>query len=67
MLGVAGNVGYCNHVLALMLKICKYTLYDCKSTKDLCQDDDQSPTLACTSELQKWHNKGGGKTLCQNL
>ena len=45
---VAGNVGYCNHVLELMLKICKYT-HDCKSTKDLCQDDDQNPLVACTS------------------
>ena len=60
---VAGNVGYCNHVLALMLKMCKYTLYDCKSTKDLCQDGDENPALACTSELQKWHNKGGRKNI----
>lgn len=60
---VAGTVGFCNHVLALMLKSCKYTLYDCKSTKDLCQDQDQNPGVACTSELQKWHNKGGGKNI----
>ncbi|KAJ7386715.1 hypothetical protein OS493_006727 [Desmophyllum pertusum] len=58
-----GTVGFCNHVLALMLKSCKYTLYDCKSTKDLCQDQDQNPGVACTSELQKWHNKGGGKNI----
>lgn len=26
----AGKSGFCNHVLALMLKMCKYTLYNCK-------------------------------------
>lgn len=60
---VAGKVGFCNHILALMLKMCKFTLYDCQSTKDLCQDEDQNPAMACTSELQKWHNKGGGKNI----
>ena len=60
---VAGTVGYCNHILALMLKLCKYTLYDCKSTKDLCKDKDETEGLACTSELQKWHRKGGGSNI----
>ena len=26
----AGKVGYCNHTLALMLKICKYSLFESK-------------------------------------
>ncbi|KAK3728939.1 hypothetical protein QZH41_016803, partial [Actinostola sp. cb2023] len=60
---VAGAVGYCNHILALMFKVCKYTTYECKSTNDLCQENDQNPTLACTSELQKWHKKGGGSNI----
>ena len=56
----AGKVGYCNHVLALMFKACKFTLYDSKATDDLCQDEDEQPDLACTSQLQKWHKKGRG-------
>ncbi|CAH3177911.1 unnamed protein product [Porites evermanni] len=56
----AGKVGYCNHVLALMFKACKFSLFDSKSTDDLCQDDDELPDLACTSQLQKWHKKGRG-------
>ena len=56
----AGKVGYCNHVLALMFKACKFSLFDSKSTDDLCQDDDEQPDLACTSKLQKWHKKGRG-------
>ena len=31
----AGNVGYCNHVLALMFKACKFSFYDSKNTDDL--------------------------------
>jgi hypothetical protein len=57
---VAGTVGHCNHILALMFKLCKYTLSKCKSTKDLCEEEDETAGLACTSELQKWHRKGGG-------
>ena len=45
----AGKVGYCNHVLALMFKACKFSLFDSKSTEDLCQKDDEQPDLACTS------------------
>ena len=56
----AGKVGYCNHILALMFKSCKFSLFDSKSTDDLCQDDDELPDLACTSQLQKWHKKGRG-------
>ena len=47
----AGKVGYCNHILALMFKACKFTLFDSKSTDDLCQDDDEKQDLACTSQL----------------
>ena len=45
----AGKVGYCIHVLALMFKACKFSLFDSKSTDDLCQDNDEQPDLACTS------------------
>ncbi|PFX34808.1 hypothetical protein AWC38_SpisGene320 [Stylophora pistillata] len=30
---------------------------------DLFHEDDQNPTAACTSELQKWHKKGGGSNI----
>lgn len=54
----AGKVGYCNHTLALMLKICKYSLFESKTTEDLRDELDENPTLACTSKLQSWHKKG---------
>ena len=56
---VAGKVGFCNHISALLLKICKFTLFEAKSTKDLCEEKDEHPELARTSQLQKWHKNGG--------
>ena len=56
----AGKVGYCNHVLALMFKACKFSLFDSANTDDLCHDDDEQSDVACTSQLQKWHKKGRG-------
>ena len=52
---VAGQVGYCNHISALMLKLCKFSLFEAKTAKDLCEENDENPTVACTSKLQKWH------------
>lgn len=60
---VAGAVGFCNHVLALMMKVCKFTLYECKSVSDLENEDDMQPKQACTSMLQRWHRKGRGDTI----
>ena len=60
---VAAKVGFCNHISALMLKICKFTLLEVKSTKDLCEERDENPDLACTSQLQKWHKKRGGENI----
>ena len=60
---VAGKVGFCNHISALMLKICKFTLLEVKSTKGLCEEKDENPDLACTSQLQKWHKKRGGDNI----
>ena len=60
---VAGKVGFCNHISALMLKICKFTLFEAKSTKDLFEEKDENPELACTSQLQKWHKKRGGENI----
>ena len=51
----AGKSGFCNHILALMLKVCKYSLYDCKDVRDLKDEEDENPTEACTSALQNWH------------
>ena len=60
---VAGKVGFCNHVLAFMFKMCKFTLYNCTSVKELSEEQDQQSSLACTSQLQQWHKKGGGKNI----
>ena len=60
---VAGKTGYCNHALALMLKMCKYSLYESNSTLDLHDDADQNSKEACTSKLQTWHRKGRGDTI----
>ena len=46
---VAGKVGFCNHISALLLKICKFTLFEAKSTNYLCEEKDENPELACTS------------------
>lgn len=55
---VAGNVGFCNHVLALMLKVCKFSLFECKSVQDLDTEDDMNPKQTCTERLQQWHHRG---------
>ena len=60
---VAGKPGYCNHLLALMLEICKFSLFESRSTEDLVNDADQNPEEACTSRLQTWHRKGRGDTI----
>ena len=54
----AGKVGYCNHTLALMLKICKYSLFESKTTDNLKDEVDENLALACTSKLQSWHKNG---------
>ena len=38
---VAGKVGFCNHVLAFMFKLCKFSLFNCSTTKDLSEEDDE--------------------------
>ena len=60
---MAGKVGFCNHVLTLMFKMCKYTLFSATTTKDLSDEQDQQSSVACTSQLQQWHKKGGGKNI----
>ena len=50
---VAGAVGFCIHVLAFMMKVCNFTLYECKSVSDLENEDDMQPKQACTSMLQQ--------------
>ncbi|CAH3041498.1 unnamed protein product [Pocillopora meandrina] len=57
---VAGKVGFCNHILALLMKICKFSLYECKTVHELENEEDMQPKQACTSSLQRWHRKGRG-------
>ena len=59
----AGKVGFCNHVLALMMQLRKYTLYECKDTRDLNEEEDMCPKVACTSLLQLWHKVGRGDNI----
>ena len=63
---VAGKVGFCHHISALMLKIYKFRLYKSKTTKDL-RNEDENPQLACTSQLQQWNQKGGGENIVLKL
>ena len=42
----AGEVGYCNHTLTLLLKICNYSLFESKTTEDLKDELDENPALA---------------------
>lgn len=51
----AGKSGFCNHILALMMKICKYSSYDCKDVRDLKDKEDENPSKVCISALQNWH------------
>lgn len=51
----AGKSGFCNHVLAFMMKVCKYSLFNCKDVRDLRDEEDENPSTACTSALQSWH------------
>lgn len=60
---ISGNAGLCNHMIGLMFKLCKFTIYKCTVTTDLSHEADQQATLACTSKLQQWHQKGGGKKI----
>ena len=65
---VAGKVGFCNHISALMLKVCKFALFETKSTKDLNQEQDENPELACISQLENGRRKVAVKTLfCNQL
>ena len=48
----SGKFNSCNHTRALMLKICKYSLFESKTTENLNDEFDENPSLACTSTLQ---------------
>ena len=60
---VAGSVGFCNHVLALMMKLCKFSLYSCQNVKELDDESDMAPPKACTSSLQLWHRPARGEKI----
>lgn len=51
----ARKSGFCKHNLALMLKICKYSLYNCKHVAELRHEADENHSTACTSTLHRWH------------
>ena len=45
------------------MKICKYSLFESKTTEDLNDELDENPSLACTSTLQTWHKRGRGDSI----
>jgi hypothetical protein len=45
-----------------MLKMCKFTVFACSTTKDLQDESDEQTSMSCTSHLQIWHKKGGGSS-----
>lgn len=51
----AGKSGFCNHILAFMMKVCKYSLFGCENVRELRDEEDENPRTACTSALQSWH------------
>ena len=55
---VAGKVGFCYHILVLRMKICKFSLYECKSVDELDNEDDKQPKQSCTSTVQQWYRRG---------
>lgn len=60
---IAGKVRFCNHISAMMLKVCKFTLFELKTTKDLQEENDENPALAFTLQLQKWNKKDCGENI----
>ena len=45
------------------MKICKFSLYECKTVHELENEEDMQPKQACTSSLQKWHRKARGDSI----
>jgi hypothetical protein len=43
--------------------LCKYSFYKCNDVSELCNDDDMTANMACTSTLQMWNNKGRKDTI----
>ena len=46
-----------------MFKLCKFSLFKCSTTKDVSEEHNEHVPLACTSQLQQWHKKGGGANI----
>lgn len=45
------------------MKICKFSLYKARTTKDLQKEEDETPQLACTLQLQHLNKKGEGENI----
>lgn len=44
-------------MLALMFKLCEFSLFNCSTTKYFSEEDNEDVPLPCTSQLQQWHKK----------
>ena len=50
---ITGKVGFCNHALALMFKLRKFSLLNYASTKDLLEEEDSHAHLNCSNGVRK--------------
>ena len=50
---ITGKVGFCNHALALMFKLRKFSLLNDASTKDLLEEEDSHAHLNCSNGVRK--------------
>ena len=46
-------MGFCNHALALMFKLRKFSLINDASTKDLLEEEDSNADLNCSNGVRK--------------
>ena len=60
----AGKSGFCNHILALMLQVCKFSLFHCQKVTGLKDEDDENHSSACTSSL---HPRNGSNRELKEL
>ena len=65
---VAVKSGFCKHVLAMMPKVCNFTLHNYKNVTELQHEAFENCLATCTSTLQRWHqSRIEGTTPCPIL
>ena len=65
---VAVKSGFCKHFLAMMPKVCNFTLHNYKNVTELQHEAFEICSATCTSTLQRWHQpRIEGTTPCPIL